>query len=165
VDKTSKIAREYKIEDDGMYRHGSAVIFMDEFNKRYPKKNGKKYTAYDIKVMLENYHRSVLVSMSLPFLDDSNETLADNIEDTNAVDPSVAAGEISTREEIKDFLCKLSERQRLVVVKRFDIDGKGEHTFEQIGKMIGVTRERVRQILVDALGRLKNIMAHLEGEV
>ncbi len=163
VNRMIKIAREYGITDEHSYK--SIVIFIKEFNERYPKKDDKKYTESDIKIILKNYHLLFLVSLSLPAFDDSEETLANNIEDVNAMDPINAVAKMITREEIKHFLGKLSERQRLVVIKRFDLDGKGEHKLEDIGKMLGVTRERIRQILAEAMGRLKNIMAHLQDEI
>lgn len=162
VNRLIKIANECGVEDDDMYTGKSIRVFIDEFNKRYPKKNNKEYTSDDIKIMLENYHRLFVVSMSLPLFDEGGETLVDGIEDTNTADPSVVVDKDVVREEVKKSICKLSDRHLFVVVKRFDIDGEGEHTLEQIGKMIGVTRERVRQILAEAIGRLKNIMAHLE---
>ena len=53
-----------------------------------------------------------------------------------------------------EMLKDLKERPRSVIIKRFNLDGKGEKTLEEIGKELGVTRERVRQIQSEALKKL-----------
>jgi RNA polymerase nonessential primary-like sigma factor len=59
---------------------------------------------------------------------------------------------------IDGWLEELSEIQREVVERRFGIHGHQRATLEQVGEQIGVTRERVRQIQMDALVRLRRIM-------
>ena len=59
---------------------------------------------------------------------------------------------------IEEWLEELSEVQRDVVQRRFGIHGHGRSTLEQVGQEISVTRERVRQIQMDALARLRRIM-------
>ena len=49
---------------------------------------------------------------------------------------------------------KFSDRERQVITMRFGLDGKGERTLEQLGKIFGITRERVRQIEEKALEKL-----------
>ena len=56
------------------------------------------------------------------------------------------------------WVFKLSDKQRAVVERRFGIHGQRRLTLEQIGKEIGVTRERVRQIQLDALKNLRSMM-------
>jgi len=58
-------------------------------------------------------------------------------------------------EIINNLLLLLSEKEKQVIVKRFDIGGAGKHTLEQVGKEFSVTRERVRQIEKSALGKMK----------
>ncbi len=56
------------------------------------------------------------------------------------------------------WLDKLSEKQRAVIERRFGLHGYRRMTLEQIGLEIGVTRERVRQIQIDALKNMKIMM-------
>jgi len=59
---------------------------------------------------------------------------------------------------LETWLDCLSEKQRAVVERRFGIHGFEKRTLEQVGAEIGVTRERVRQIQMDALAHLRTIM-------
>jgi RNA polymerase nonessential primary-like sigma factor len=56
------------------------------------------------------------------------------------------------------MLMELSDRQCEVLSRRFGILGQNPHKIEQVGEEIGLTRERVRQIQVEALQRLKDIL-------
>ncbi len=62
------------------------------------------------------------------------------------------------RASINLWLDDLSEKQREVITRRFGLRGHETATLEQVGAEIGLTRERVRQIQVEALRRLKEIM-------
>ena len=62
------------------------------------------------------------------------------------------------RESIADWLDELSEKQREVLSRRFGLRGYESSTLEEVGREIGLTRERVRQIQVEALRRLRSIM-------
>ena len=65
---------------------------------------------------------------------------------------------------ITDSLLTLSERERDIVKRRLGMDGYEEHTLEQLGKVYGVSRERVRQIHMKAMNRLKLYMNRVEQE-
>lgn len=65
---------------------------------------------------------------------------------------------------ITDSLLTLSERERDIVKRRLGMDGYEEHTLEQLGKVYGVSRERVRQIHQRAMNRLKLYMNRVEQE-
>ena len=62
------------------------------------------------------------------------------------------------RNSVNRWLDDLSEKQRDVIVRRFGLRGHETATLENVGAEIGLTRERVRQIQVEALRRLKDIM-------
>ena len=64
-------------------------------------------------------------------------------------------------EKLESWLDQLNDKQKTVVKRRFGLCGQEKATLEQVGNEIGVTRERVRQIQIDALRRLRKI---LEGE-
>ena len=61
-------------------------------------------------------------------------------------------------EGINSWLEDLSEKQREVVARRFGLRGHETSTLEEVGREIGLTRERVRQIQVEALKRLRDIL-------
>ena len=70
------------------------------------------------------------------------------------------------KNSIANWLDELSEKQREVVSRRFGLRGYESSTLEEVGREIGLTRERVRQIQVEALKRLRGIMENqgLSGE-
>lgn len=62
---------------------------------------------------------------------------------------------IDLRKLIFDMLKELNERQKNVIVKRYDLKGEGVQTLDGIGKEYGITRERVRQIETESIDKLK----------
>jgi len=73
-------------------------------------------------------------------------------------EPSSCAQKEAVHEIVDHWVCELSEKQRAVVERRFGLHGYRRSTLEQIGDDIGVTRERVRQIQLDALKNLREMM-------
>ncbi len=73
-------------------------------------------------------------------------------------EPSCCAQKDHVNEIVDHWLCELSDKQRAVVEKRFGLHGYHRETLEKIGEEIGVTRERVRQIQLDALKNLRAMM-------
>ncbi|HAN29845.1 MAG TPA: RNA polymerase sigma factor RpoS, partial [Haliea salexigens] len=80
------------------------------------------------------------------------------IADSSESDPSQLLQEDDIRDSISQWLDQLSEKQREVVTRRFGLRGHESSTLEEVGREIGLTRERVRQIQVEALRRLRQIM-------
>ena len=91
-------------------------------------------------------------------MSDSGKTLLDTIPDSNARDPTDALQEEGVHSNLEDCLSQLSDKQREVVERRFGLHGHQVSTLEEVGQEIGVTRERVRQIQMDALKKLKRIL-------
>ena len=60
--------------------------------------------------------------------------------------------------QIYKVLSKLSDKQQSIISQRFGLKGYRESTLEEVGQDVGLTRERVRQIQVEALGHLKEIL-------
>jgi len=89
---------------------------------------------------------------------ESGKTLLDTIPDNNVKDPTETLQEESVHSNLEDCLSQLSDKQREVVERRFGLHGYTVSTLEQVGQEIGVTRERVRQIQMDALKKLKRIL-------
>jgi RNA polymerase nonessential primary-like sigma factor len=82
-------------------------------------------------------------------------------------EPSRCAQKDAMRRMVDEWVCQLDEKQRAVVDRRFGLHGYRRATLEQIGAEIGVTRERVRQIQLDALKNLKAMMERngISGDV
>jgi len=82
----------------------------------------------------------------------------DRLPARRAIEPSRCAQAGDMQEVVDGCLRELSARQRVVVERRFGLHGCPRATLEQIGDEIGVTRERVRQIQLDALKKLRHMM-------
>lgn len=89
---------------------------------------------------------------------DGERPLLDIIPDENNVDPSMVLQDETVNSNINDWLLKLESKQREVLVRRFGLHGHEKSTLEEVGQELGVTRERVRQIQMEALKRLRRIL-------
>jgi RNA polymerase nonessential primary-like sigma factor len=110
----------------------------------------------DVKRMLKLNER--VTSVDVPIGRDSDKTLIDAIPDENNTDPSDLLQDSDVLANLETWIAKLSEKQREVVERRFGLHGYKISTLEEVGREIGVTRERVRQIQMDALKRLREIL-------
>ncbi|MBN1665884.1 MAG: sigma-70 family RNA polymerase sigma factor, partial [Anaerolineales bacterium] len=96
------------------------------------------------------------MSLDSPMGNEDNSQLGDFIEDEDALAPMDAAAREMLREQVKNALAVLSERERQVLELRFGLlDGK-DHTLEEVGQYFDVTRERIRQIEAKALRKLRH---------
>ncbi|MCB1757983.1 MAG: sigma-70 family RNA polymerase sigma factor, partial [Gammaproteobacteria bacterium] len=89
---------------------------------------------------------------------DGERPLLDIIQDENNPDPSNILQDQRVNAHINDWLAKLEIKQREVLVRRFGLHGHDKSTLEEVGRELGVTRERVRQIQMEALKRLRRIL-------
>lgn len=110
----------------------------------------------DVERMLKLNER--VTSIDAPITHDSDRTVVETIADSRVSDPSEILQDSNLRNSVNRWLDDLSEKQRDVVVRRFGLRGHETATLEQVGAEIGLTRERVRQIQVEALRRMKEIM-------
>ena len=101
-------------------------------------------------------HRKTVVSMETPLDGDGNLRLGDIIQDPDCELPTDIIGAADARRETKKALASLSEREREVVRRRFGLDGLETETLAEIGREMGISRERVRQIQERALQRLRH---------
>ncbi|MFZ0486317.1 MAG: RNA polymerase sigma factor RpoS [Arenicellales bacterium] len=99
-----------------------------------------------------------IASVDAPFEADQERTLLDAIPDEKASDPADLLQGEEVHGHIAAWLQTLPEKQREVVERRFGLSGREPSTLEQVGLDVGVTRERVRQIQVEALGKLRKIL-------
>lgn len=97
-------------------------------------------------------------SVDSPIGKDSDRVILDAIPDENNSDPAKLLQDQDLNRHLVIWLNQLNEKQRRVVEGRFGLNGSQMSTLEEVGSQIGVTRERVRQIQVEALGKLKEIM-------
>jgi RNA polymerase primary sigma factor len=96
------------------------------------------------------------MSLDSPVGNEETSQLGDFIEDENAIAPMDSAARDMLRESIQGALTVLADRERQVLELRFGlVDGK-EHTLEEVGQYLNVTRERIRQIEAKALRKLRH---------
>jgi len=89
---------------------------------------------------------------------DKDKLLQETVADDNQVDPTTLLQIEEVQACLHDWLAQLNDKQRQVVEQRFGLNGDEVATLEEVGERIGVTRERVRQIQVEALKRLRKIL-------
>lgn len=89
---------------------------------------------------------------------DGDRPLLDIIPDENNPDPAHKLQDDNVHKQINNWLMKLESKHREVVVRRFGLHGYERTTLEDVGKELGVTRERVRQIQMEALKKLRRIL-------
>lgn len=85
-------------------------------------------------------------------------TLLDELVDTSGSGPSQTLQARELAERLREWLGELSPRQREVIQRRFGLAGYSSDTLENVGRQVGLTRERVRQIQIEGLARLRAIL-------
>ena len=124
-------------------------------------------TAEDIALYLEKPLKKVekmlklnerVSSVDIPSGKDFDKPLVDSISDDANMSPSDQLQESGMKNNITDWLYQLSEKQREVICRRYGLCGYEHSTLEQVAMELGVTRERIRQIQMDGLKRLKEII-------
>jgi RNA polymerase primary sigma factor len=95
------------------------------------------------------------ISLETP-VGDGESVYSDLIEDINADLPEELTAEVMRSRELADALEGLNPRMRLVIARRFGLDGQPPRTLEQVGTELGITRERVRQLESRALRELRS---------
>ncbi len=98
-------------------------------------------------------------SLDAPLSEEEENTLGDIIEDTRERGPVEVADQHLLREEIRKVLGQLTQRERQVIELRFGLLDDHDHTLEEVGKKLKVTRERVRQIEERAIRKLRHPQA------
>src|SRR5690625_3053137 len=96
------------------------------------------------------------VSLETPIGEEDDSHLGDFIEDQEAVSPSNHASYELLKEQLEDVLDTLTDREENVLRLRFGLDDGRTRTLEEVGKVFGVTRERIRQIEAKALRKLRH---------
>lgn len=96
------------------------------------------------------------ISLETPVGDSEDAFIKDFIENENEFSPADTVTNSDLKERVREVLKSLTPREEKVIKMRFGIDVASEHTLEEVGKDFGVTRERVRQIEVKALRKLRH---------
>jgi len=99
-----------------------------------------------------------VTSVDVPAERDSDRSVLDMIPDEQNPDPWLLLQDNDVQRHVELWLAQLNDKQRAVVERRFGLNGHEIATLEEVGNAIGVTRERVRQIQIEALKRLRQIL-------
>ena len=110
----------------------------------------------DVTKMLRLNER--IASVDMPIGGENDSVLLDIIPDEKSAGPEGEVQNNDINKHIVDWLGELNPKQREVLARRFGLLGYEPSTLEDVGREIGLTRERVRQIQVEALRRLKDIL-------
>ncbi|MEK6550521.1 MAG: RNA polymerase sigma factor RpoS [Pseudomonadota bacterium] len=117
----------------------------------------------DVKNMLGLNERTA--SVDAPIEGDEDRSLLDAIADDHTPGPESILQREDLQAVIREWLSELSDKQREVVERRFGLNHHEVATLEEVGADIGVTRERVRQIQVESLKRLRVLLERAGYEV
>lgn len=94
-------------------------------------------------------------SLDINIDEESSTKLGDLISDETSIEPFEAVFNTTVQETLESVLGHLSERERQIIKLRYGLEGDGQRTLHETGKMLGITRERVRQIQEKAIQKLR----------
>ena len=119
---------------------------------------GNKFSTYASWAIMKNFIRSIPIENHrrdrfVTGHDDLFEAAADNRTDEHEYEST----QRRMRDAVKGMLGRLDDRERRIIISRFGLDGVGEQTLEQLGRELGVTKERVRQLEARAQSKLRKI--------
>lgn len=96
-------------------------------------------------------------SLDIVVDDDGRTRLGDLVPDTSSEEPFDAVFKVTLQDTIDEVLSELSEREIRIIRLRYGLHGEGPRTLQETGRLLGITRERVRQIQEKALSKLRQI--------
>jgi len=138
---------------------------INKIERNYHQKEGRKPTYAELAKELnldEKKIKNIIkiskepISLETPVGDSEDAYIKDFIENENEFSPSETAAHNDLREGVREELKTLTPREEKVIKMRYGIDYASEHTLEEVGKDFSVTRERIRQIEVKALRKLRH---------
>lgn len=141
------------------------VRTVQEAGTSLQEKLGRRPTAYEIadfsgldvdQVAIAMDCPDDCVSLDHPVGDAGDASLGDFVEDLQADDPFVVAADMVRRDELERALGMLESTERQVVILRYGLSGGGPRTLSDVGRELGVTRERIRQVERRALTKLRH---------
>lgn len=114
---------------------------------------------------IEEIQRVMALATETTSLDDDESSqdqrkpsLAETLADEHILDPAILIQDDDLKHHVDEWLESLGKRQREIIVRRFGLAGHEPATLEDVGKAVGLTRERVRQLQIDTLKRLKEMI-------
>ena len=115
---------------------------------------GKKFTPD--RIMEIKQTATDILSLEMPVGEEDTTYLGDYIEDSKTITPDKYVEHSLLSDALDEVLSKLSDKEAKIIRMRFGLDGGNAHTLEEVGEIIGVTRERVRQIEAKAMKKIKS---------
>ncbi len=112
----------------------------------------------DVKNMMELNEHVISLDAQTSDEDSIHKPLVDAIADKNAIDPAELLENQYVHDSLEECLQALNDKQRDVLCRRFGLAGYERQTLEEVGQAVGLTRERVRQIQMNALKALREIL-------
>ena len=98
-------------------------------------------------------------SLDAPLDIDPDLSIADAIADERTEAPDLRLEHAEIEQHVAEWVARLSDKQRLVIERRYGLNGRDVATLETLARDLGITRERVRQIQIEALGQLRRQLA------
>lgn len=145
----------------------SRVYQISKIISNFMEKNGKEPSSQEIAEIsglpldfVTNLFSVVIKTYSLETIidEDGKLTLEDVLVNTSAEEPLSAFEQTRRVEEVASWLEVLGDDEKRVIILRYGLDGEEPQTLESIGKVFGVTRERIRQIEQKAINKLRRIV-------
>ncbi len=90
--------------------------------------------------------------------DQRKPSLSETLADEHILDPAILIQDDDLKHHVQEWLDSLGRRQREIIIRRFGLAGHEPATLEDVGKAVGLTRERVRQLQIDTLKKLKSMI-------
>jgi RNA polymerase nonessential primary-like sigma factor len=103
-------------------------------------------------------HSEHTASLDTPLDIDPMLSIGESIADESSVSPELQLHAIEVESLVREWLAELNEKQRMVIERRFGLNGRELLTLEQLASTLDVTRERVRQVQIESLAQLRNIL-------
>ena len=103
-------------------------------------------------------HSEYTASLDTPLDIDPMLSLGESIADESSMSPELQLHATEVESLVREWLAELNEKQRMVIERRFGLNGRELLTLEQLAATLDLTRERVRQIQLESLAQLRNIL-------
>jgi RNA polymerase primary sigma factor len=143
------------------------IVKINHIKRRFLVETGREPTAEEISEEIGISAKKVqkilkvmrkTVSLDIPISPERDETLKDVVEDENSVNSEDFINSENAIKIVRDLLQHLTPREQKIIRMRYGLDSGDEHTLEEVGDEVGVTRERIRQIQVRTMEKMKKLL-------
>ena len=146
----------HMIETISKYQQAIRRLTQDLGREPFPEEIASEMGIEEVKVRYIQKISQDTISLEAPVGDESEDsTLGEFIEDEKILSPEQQASQKLLKNQIKEILVDLAPREKKILEMRFGLTDGINHTLEEVGKEIGVTRERIRQIEAKAIERIR----------